>query len=87
LTELVRATGISKRYGIVQALRDVDFDVRRGEIVALAGENGSGKSTLAKILSGVVPHDAGSILVEGEEVAFARPRDALESQIAPPSPV
>jgi rhamnose transport system ATP-binding protein len=81
-TPLLEATGISKRYGVVQALRDVDFDVRAGEIVALAGENGSGKSTLAKVLSGVVPRDAGSIVLEGREITFDGPRDALAGGIA-----
>jgi rhamnose transport system ATP-binding protein len=81
-TPLLRAAGISKQYGVVQALVDVDFDVHAGEIVALAGENGSGKSTLAKVLSGVVPRDAGSVVVEGREVSFPGPRDALAHGIA-----
>jgi ABC-type sugar transport system ATPase subunit len=79
---LLEATGISKRYGGVQALHDVDFDVRSGEIVAVAGENGSGKSTLAKILCGAVSRDAGSVRVRGVEVDHASPRAALADGLA-----
>src|SRR5262245_58986084 len=57
--------GVSKAYGAVQALRDVDFDCRAGEIHALVGENGSGKSTLLGIASGFVRPDAGTIEIGG----------------------
>ena len=55
IAELPRTRDISKRFGGVRALRDIDFDVAAGEVHCLAGENGSGKSTLIKIISGVQP--------------------------------
>jgi ABC-type sugar transport system ATPase subunit len=56
---------LSKRYGSVQALSEVDFELRPGEVMALLGENGAGKSTLVKVLSGLVEPDSGSIEVDG----------------------
>jgi ABC-type sugar transport system ATPase subunit len=76
------ATGITKRFGAVTALNDVDLDVRPGEVLGLAGENGSGKSTLVRILAGVMRPDAGRITVDGEDCEFQRPKDALERGIA-----
>src|SRR4051812_23911201 len=64
----VRLTGVSKRFGGVQALDDVSLTLRAGDIVGLAGENGSGKSTLIKILTGVYSPDAGEVLVGGESI-------------------
>lgn len=58
--------GVSKHFGSIQALADVDFEVRRGEIMALVGENGAGKSTLVKILAGLHKPDAGEIRLDGE---------------------
>ena len=58
--------GLSKSFGATQALRDVDLDLPRGEILALLGQNGAGKSTLVKILAGVVKPDAGEIRIDGE---------------------
>lgn len=55
--------GVSKRYGGTQALRDVDFSARRGEVHAIVGENGAGKSTLTRILTGAIQSDAGEILL------------------------
>ena len=81
-TQLLTARGISKAYGVVQALADVELEIHEGEIVALAGENGSGKSTLAKILAGAIQPDDGEITFCGEQCAFARPRDALDRGIA-----
>jgi ribose transport system ATP-binding protein len=60
--------GVSKRYGAVHALKNVDFELRRGEVMALLGENGAGKSTLVKILAGLVTRDAGEVEVDGEAV-------------------
>lgn len=78
---LVRAHGISKRYGAVQALGEVDFTIAPGEIVALVGENGSGKSTLAKILAGVITPDSGSLVIDGQTTVFGTPRDAVNAGI------
>jgi rhamnose transport system ATP-binding protein len=79
---VLAARGISKAFGVVQALDSVDFEIRAGAIVALAGENGSGKSTLARVLAGAHEADAGDIMIDGEQVTFARPRDALDRGIA-----
>jgi ABC-type sugar transport system ATPase subunit len=76
------ARGISKAFGVVQALDSVDFEIGRCEVVALAGENGSGKSTLARALAGAHSIDAGEITIDGEPVTFGRPRDALDRGIA-----
>jgi ribose transport system ATP-binding protein len=79
---LLEMRGIEKRFGGVQALRGVDFDLRPGEVHALLGENGAGKSTLMNILSGVIAPDRGEIRVAGKPVHFASPRDAQASGIA-----
>jgi D-xylose transport system ATP-binding protein len=73
---VLSAHGISKRYGAVQALRDVELEVDAGEVVALVGDNGAGKSTLVKVVSGAITADAGSILFAGEPVRIHRPSDA-----------
>jgi len=65
--------GISKSFGAVQALTDIDLDIFPGEVVALVGDNGAGKSTLVKILAGVHPADAGEITFEGEPVSIPTP--------------
>src|SRR5947209_2532235 len=79
---LLAMRGIAKHFGGVQALRGVDFDLRRGEVHALLGENGAGKTTLMNILSGVIEPDEGAIEVEGKPVRFASPREAQASGIA-----
>ncbi len=73
---ILEARGISKAFGHVQALDQVDFELYPAEVVALIGDNGAGKSTLVKILSGVYRKDAGQILVEGKPVEFHGPVDA-----------
>jgi ABC-type sugar transport system ATPase subunit len=79
---LLSLRGISKAFGAVQALADVDIDVHAGEVVALLGDNGAGKSTLVKILSGVHPPDAGTITFRGEVVTIGSPVAARELGIA-----
>ncbi|WES64873.1 ATP-binding cassette domain-containing protein [Microbacter sp. GSS18] len=74
--------GISKRFGAVRALSDVDFWVDEGEVVALVGDNGAGKSTLVKILAGVHPPDAGVIEFDGERIHIDDPADAQDLGIA-----
>ena len=73
---LMRARGIVKHYGHVEALRGADLDVYPGEIVALIGDNGAGKSTLVKILSGTQQPDAGEVLLEGQSVRIGSPVEA-----------
>src|SRR5690606_34711675 len=75
---ILRMRGITKSFPGVQALRDVNLSVRRGEIHAICGENGAGKSTLMKVLSGVYPYGSytGEILFDGEECRFSGIRDS-----------
>ncbi|MDE0099381.1 MAG: sugar ABC transporter ATP-binding protein [Truepera sp.] len=73
----VEVHGVSKRFFAVEALKDVDAVVRRGEIHALVGENGAGKSTLGKVISGIIRPDSGRVKVRGRPVHYANPRDAL----------
>src|SRR5277367_6444347 len=79
---LLAMHGVVKRFGGVQALRGVDFDLRQGEVHALLGENGAGKSTLMNILSGVIEPDQGEILIDGAAVRFADPRAAQAAGVA-----
>jgi len=72
---VLKMRGISKRFGAVQALADVDFDVYPGEVVGLVGDNGAGKSTLIKSIAGIYQIDAGEIEFEGHPVTFRHPRD------------
>lgn len=78
----MRVEAVSKRYGGVQALDQVNFDLRYGEVHALVGENGAGKSTLIKVLGGIVPRSGGRIIFEGAEVHYQRPIEALQAGIA-----
>ncbi|HEX5510326.1 MAG TPA: ATP-binding cassette domain-containing protein [Actinomycetales bacterium] len=75
-------TGISKRFGAVQALSDVSLQVRAGEVVALVGDNGAGKSTLVKVIAGVHPADSGRVEVEGRPVSIDSPAAAQHIGIA-----
>ena len=79
---ILRAQGIKKYFPGVKALDGVDFELRRGEVHAILGENGAGKSTLIKILTGIQPADAGSIIINGEEVQMRSVRDAIAHHIA-----
>ncbi|MGO8799511.1 MAG: sugar ABC transporter ATP-binding protein [Roseiarcus sp.] len=78
---LLELSGISKSFGGVQALRDVDFALSAGQIHGLAGENGAGKSTLMKIIAGVHASDEGQMRVNGKPVRFRSSRDALAAGI------
>lgn len=79
-TRLV-ASGVSKAFGTVRALRDVTIEARGGEVLALMGENGAGKSTLLRILSGAHRPDTGTLSVDGEPVEFHSPRDAQRAGV------
>ncbi|SFI95606.1 sugar ABC transporter ATP-binding protein [Bradyrhizobium sp. Gha] len=79
---VLSAERVSKSFAGVQALHDVDFDLRHGEVHALMGENGAGKSTLMKILAGVHTSYDGTILVEGRAASFSGVRDAEEAGVA-----
>lgn len=74
--------GVSKRFGAVQALTDVDLEISPGEVVALVGDNGAGKSTLVKTVAGVHPIDEGTIQWKGRPVQIQRPHDAQELGVA-----
>jgi D-xylose transport system ATP-binding protein len=73
---ILELRGVSKSFGAVQALYQVDFHVARGEVMALVGDNGAGKSTLIKCIAGIHPSDEGEILFEGEPVTIHGPKDA-----------
>jgi D-xylose transport system ATP-binding protein len=73
---LLELRGVYKSFGSVQALTDVDFEVRAGEVMALVGDNGAGKSTLIKCIAGIHPMDEGEILFDGRPVSIHGPRDA-----------
>jgi ribose transport system ATP-binding protein len=73
---LILMEGIDKRFPGVQALKDCQFNLRRGEVHALVGENGAGKSTLMKILAGIYPVDSGTIIFKGQEVTIPNPHTA-----------
>jgi rhamnose transport system ATP-binding protein len=79
---LLGLRGIEKRFGAIQALGGVDFELGAGEVHALVGENGAGKSTLIRVIAGAHAPDAGSIRVRGAEVAGLTPRRARELGIA-----
>jgi simple sugar transport system ATP-binding protein len=68
--------GVSKRFGAVQALDRLDFQLGAGEVVGLLGDNGAGKSTLIKMMSGIVPPDSGSVFVDGAPVPVHSRRDS-----------
>jgi ribose transport system ATP-binding protein len=72
---------IDKKFPGVHALKSVDFHVTKGEIVGLVGENGAGKSTLMKVIYGAYQADSGKIIVNGKEMRFETPHDALEAGI------
>ena len=77
-TPLLQLRGITKTFGSVEALTDVDFEVRHGEVMALVGDNGAGKSTLIKCIAGTHSADSGEILFEGKPVSINGPKDAAK---------
>ena len=81
MTALLKLSGISKSFGSLEALRDVNLEIGEAEAVGLIGDNGAGKSTLIKILSGVYPPTAGVIEFAGEDVEFHSPLDARRAGI------
>ncbi|MBC9713130.1 sugar ABC transporter ATP-binding protein [Streptomyces sp. TRM66268-LWL] len=81
-TPVLALRGVSKRFGAVQALTDVELEVHAGEVVALVGDNGAGKSTLVKTIAGVHPIDDGVIEWEGSKVTVNKPHDAQDLGIA-----
>ncbi|MER0448913.1 ATP-binding cassette domain-containing protein [Streptomyces sp. Edi4] len=81
-TPVLALRGVSKRFGAVQALTDVELEVHAGEVLALVGDNGAGKSTLVKTIAGVHPIDDGVIEWEGKAVQIGKPNDAQNLGIA-----
>jgi D-xylose transport system ATP-binding protein len=79
---VLQAEGLSKAFGAVQALRDVNLEAHAGEVIGLVGDNGAGKSTLVKILSGVYIPDSGHISVDGVRTNITSPKDATKAGIA-----
>ena len=78
---ILQARGLVKRYGRVTALDNADFDLYRGEILAVIGDNGAGKSSLIKAISGAVRPDDGEIRLDGEVVHFSNPMEARDAGI------
>ncbi len=79
---LLRATSLAKTFPGVQALRDLSFELRAGEVHALVGENGAGKSTFVRILTGAETPDSGALTIDDTEAVFERPADAGRRGIA-----
>jgi D-xylose transport system ATP-binding protein len=81
-TPLLALKGISKSFGAVEALKEVELELRAGEVIGLVGDNGAGKSTLIKAIAGVQPADEGETYFEGERVALRAPQAATGLGIA-----
>ena len=81
-TPLLELENISKFYGNIIALQGVTTEVRAGQVTCVLGDNGAGKSTFIKILAGVHAHSEGTFKLEGQEVNFKNPREALNAGIA-----
>ena len=76
VTPALEVRGVSKSFGSVRALDDVDFEVRAGEVMALVGDNGAGKSTLIKCIAGIYSMDEGEVFSDGQKVTINGPKDA-----------
>lgn len=79
---MIRFKNITKKFGLNTALDDVSFDIKKGEIHALLGENGAGKSTLLNILHGIYTDFNGNVEIDGENIRFSSPNEAIEYGIA-----
>src|SRR5690348_7456926 len=79
---LIEMTNVGKSYGAIRALRGINLRVNAGEVTCVLGDNGAGKSTLIKIMSGLHPHNEGSLRVDGTDLTFSSPRAALDHGIA-----
>src|SRR6185312_13652806 len=79
---MLEIRNMTKTFGSVISLSDISTTVEAGKVTCVLGDNGAGKSSFIKILSGVHQHDAGEVLLDGEDVQFKSPRDALDRGIA-----
>ncbi len=79
---MLEVTGVTKMFGHVQALRNVDLTVSPGEVLGLVGDNGAGKSTLVKIISGLYQPDTGQIKIDGDAKKFHSPAEARQCGLA-----
>lgn len=81
MSHLLQVKKVNKRFPGVQALQDVDFDLKKGEIHAIVEHNGAGKSTFVKVITGVYQPEEGNIYLEGKPVQFQTPHDAIQAKI------
>jgi len=79
---LIQMTDVGKTYGAIRALSGINLQVNAGEVTCVLGDNGAGKSTLIKIMAGLHPHSEGTLKVDGQDVKFGSPREALDHGIA-----
>ncbi|MEG0369769.1 MAG: ATP-binding cassette domain-containing protein, partial [Hungatella sp.] len=82
LADLLEMKDICKQFSGTNVLTGVDFDLNHGELHALVGENGAGKSTLIKVLAGVHQANSGRVVLEGKEVLFKNPKEAINAGVS-----